>query len=159
MILVMLGTQNNSFHRLLEEIDKLIKERKIKEEVIVQAGYTKYESINMKIFDFISNDELEQLEQQANCVITHGGVGSIIGSIEKGKKVIAVPRLKQYGEHVNDHQLDIVQSFDKLGYIIGITDVSQLSDALKKIDVFQPKKYVQNTGKIISIIQDFIDNN
>lgn len=155
----MLGTQNNSFHRLLEEIDKLIKERKIKEEVIVQAGYTKYESINMKIFDFISNDELEKLEQQANCVITHGGVGSIIGSIEKGKKVIAVPRLKQYGEHVNDHQLDIVQSFDKLGYIIGITDVSQLSDALKKIDVFQPKKYVQNTGKIISIIQDFIDNN
>ncbi len=159
MILVMLGTQNNSFHRLLEEIDRLIKDGKIKEEVVVQSGYTKYESTNMKIFDFISSDELEKLEQQADCIITHGGVGSIIGSIEKNKKVIAVPRLKQYGEHVNDHQLDIVQSFDKLGYIIGITDVSELSDALHKIDIFQPKKYVQNTGRIISIVQDFIDNN
>ena len=159
MILVMLGTQNNSFHRLLEEIDRLIKDGQIKEEVVVQAGYTKYESTNMKIFDFISSDELEKLEQQADCIITHGGVGSIIGSIEKNKKVIAVPRLKQYGEHVNDHQLDIVQSFDKLGYIIGITDVSQLGDALQQIDVFEPKKYIQNTGKIISIVQDFIDNN
>ena len=159
MILVMLGTQNNSFHRLLEEIDKLINDGQIKEEVVVQAGYTKYESANMKIFDFISSEELEKLEQKASCIITHGGVGSIIGSIEKDKKVIAVPRLKQYGEHVNDHQLDIVQSFDKLGYIIGITDVSQLSDALKKTNMFQPKKYIQNTGKIITIVQDFIDNN
>ena len=44
MILVLLGTQNNSFHRLLEEIDKLIKQKIIQEEVIVQAGYTKYQS-------------------------------------------------------------------------------------------------------------------
>lgn len=159
MILVMLGTQNNSFHRLLEEIDKLINDGLIKEDVVVQAGYTKYESTNMKIFDFISSDELDKLEQQADCIITHGGVGSIISSIEKDKKVIAVPRLKRYGEHVNDHQLDIVQSFDKLGYIIGVTDVLQLSYALQKINMFQPKKYVQNTGKIISIVQDFIDNN
>ncbi len=159
MILVMLGTQNNSFHRLLEEIDKLINDGHIKEEVVVQAGYTKYESTNMRIFDFVSSEKLDKLEQQADCIITHGGVGSIIGSIEKYKKVIAVPRLKQYGEHVNDHQLDIVQSFDKLGYIIGITDVSQLGDALQQIETFEPKKYIQNTGKIISIVQDFIDNN
>ena len=159
MILVMLGTQNNSFHRLLEEIDKLIDIGKIQEEVIVQAGYTKYESKNMKIIDFLPSEELEKLEQQANCIITHGGVGSIIGSIEKGKKVIAVPRLKQYGEHVNDHQLDIVESFDALGYIIGITDVSQLENALQRVDTVEPKKYIPNTGKIINIIQDFIDNN
>ena len=155
----MLGTQNNSFHRLLEEIDRLIERGKINDEVIVQAGYTKYESQNMKVIDFVSNDEIEKLEQQADCIITHGGVGSIIGSIEKGKKVIAVPRLKQYGEHVNDHQLDIVESFDKLGYIIGITDVSQLEEALQRVKVFEPKKYIQNTGNIIKIVENFIDNN
>ena len=52
----MLGTQNNSFHRLLEEIDKLIIDGKINEEVVVQAGYTKYESRNMKIIDFASRN-------------------------------------------------------------------------------------------------------
>ena len=39
----MLGTQNNSFNRLLKEIDKLIENQTINEEVIVQAGYTKYQ--------------------------------------------------------------------------------------------------------------------
>ena len=159
MILVMLGTQNNSFHRLLEEIDRLINEGKIKEEVIVQAGYTKYEASNMKIIDFVSSDEILNLEKQANCIITHGGVGSIIGSIELGKKVIAVPRLKKYGEHVNDHQIDIVESFNKLEYIIGIKDVSQLGEALKRVEKFEPKKYIQNTGNIIKIVEYFIDNN
>ena len=45
----MLGTQNNSFHRLLEELDKLVEKKIIDEKIIVQAGYTKYESKNMKI--------------------------------------------------------------------------------------------------------------
>ena len=98
-------------------------------------------------------DEIEKFEQQADCIITHGGVGSIIGSIERGKKVIAVPRLKQYGEHVNDHQLDIVESFDKLGYIIGITDVSQLEEALQSVKVFEPKKNIQNVCVTNSGIQ------
>ena len=43
MILVLLGTQNNSFHRLLEEIQKNIDNGNIKEEVIVQKGYTKFD--------------------------------------------------------------------------------------------------------------------
>ena len=159
MILVLLGTQNNSFHRLLEEVEKNIKNKTIQEEVIVQAGYTKFESKNMKIIDLMSKEELAEYQDKASLIITHGGVGSIISSIEKGKKVIAIPRLKKYGEHVNDHQLDIVESFDKLGYIIGITDVSQLEEALQRVKEFRPKKYIQNTGNIISIVQNFIDNN
>ena len=58
MILVLLGTQNNSFHRLLEEVEKNIKNKTIQEEVIVQAGYTKFESKNMKIIDLMSKEEL-----------------------------------------------------------------------------------------------------
>lgn len=87
MILVMLGTQNNSFHRLLEEIDKLIEKEVIKEDVIVQAGYTKYESKNMKVFDLIPREELEKYQSEARIIITHGGVGSIISSLKLGKRL------------------------------------------------------------------------
>ena len=117
MILVMLGTQNNSFNRLLEQIDNLIQEEKIQEEVIVQAGYTKYKSKNMEIFDLISKDEIQRYQQEASYVITHGGAGSIITSLKYGKKVIAVPRKHEYGEHVNNHQEEIVELFSKKGYI------------------------------------------
>lgn len=155
----MLGTQNNSFHRLLEEIDKLIENQTINEEVIVQAGYTKYQpkSEKMKIIDFISREELDTLEQEANYIITHGGVGSIITSLEKGKKVIAVPRLHEYGEHVNDHQKEIVEKFHQGGNIIGIQSVQELENAIKKIKDFKPKPYVENNHKMLEIIEDFID--
>ena len=158
MILVMLGTQNNSFHRLLEEIDRLIDKKIINEKVIVQAGYTKYSSDNMEIFGLIPQEELEKYQDNANLIITHGGVGSIIGSIKKGKKVIAVPRLHEYGEHVNDHQKQIVENFDEEGYIIGIKDVSELEKAIEKFEKFKPKKYEGNNKKMLSIIENYIDN-
>ena len=131
MILVLLGTQNNSFHRLLEEIDKLIKNGIIKDKVIVQAGYTKFESKNMKIFTLIPKEQLEEYQRKADIIITHGGVGSIISSIKEGKKVIAVPRLHEYGEHVNDHQKEIVDTFNRKGYIIGLNGVEELENAIK----------------------------
>ena len=158
MILVLLGTQNNSFQRLLEKIEQCIKKEQITEEVVVQAGYTKYESKNMKIFDFIPKEELEELQRKAKFIITHGGVGSIIQSITKDKKVIAIPRLHQYQEHVNDHQKEIVEIFNEKGYIIGIQKLEDLEEALKRVEDFNHKKYTQNNDKMLKIIEEFIEN-
>ena len=160
MIFVMLGTQNNSFRRLLEEIDRLIGKKVIDEEVVVQAGYTEYQPQNgkMKIIDFMSREELDTFEQEANFIITHGGVGSIITSLEKRKKVIAVPRLHQYGEHVNNHQTEIVEKFNKSGNIIGLQSVEELEQAMKKVKDFEPKPYIENNKKMLEIIENFIDH-
>lgn len=157
MILVLLGTQNNSFHRLLEKIDEFVQNKIITEEVVVQAGYTKYESANMKLFDFIPKEELEALQEKAKIIITHGGVGSIIQSITKGKKVIAIPRLHEYQEHVNNHQKEIVELFNEKEYIIGIQGLEELEQALKRIENFNPQKYTQNHDKMLKLIEDFIE--
>ncbi len=160
MIFVMLGTQNNPFQRLLEEIDNLIDKKQIQEEVIVQAGYTKYEPKNekMKIIDFMPKEEIDKFEQKANFIITHGGVGSIITSLEKKKKVIAVPRLHEYGEHVNNHQIEIVEKFNKSGNIIGLQSVEELEGAIKKVQEFEPNPYKENNQKLLKIVENFIDN-
>ena len=181
MILVLLGTQNNSFHRLLEEIEKNIDAGNITDRVIVQAGFTKYESTKMEIFDMIPQEELDKLIKEADLVITHGGVGSIMAAVKQGKKVIAVPRLKKYGEHVNDHQLEIIETFKKQGIIIGINDVTELAQALKDAEVFKvgmtdfdiDQKIAQENSqsefvnqftqtshenKIVKIIDEFIQN-
>lgn len=157
MILVLLGTQNNSFHRLLEEIEKNIKDETIKEEVIVQAGYTKFQSHRMRIIDLMSKEQLDKFQDESDLIITHGGVGSIISSIEKGKKVIAVPRMHEYGEHVNNHQNEIVKDFNDKGYIIGIEKVEDLKRAIINAKEFEPKKYQPNNEKMLKIIEEFID--
>lgn len=158
MILVLLGTQNNSFHRLLEEVDKNIKDGTIKEEVIVQSGYTKFQSHRMRIIDLMSKEQLAEFQEEATLIITHGGVGSIVSSIEKGKKVIAVPRMHEYGEHVNNHQKEIVEDFNNKGYIIGIENVEDLKGAIIKSKTFEPVKYQPNNQKMLKIIENFIEN-
>lgn len=157
MILILLGTQNNSFHRLLEEVQECINNGTIKEEVIVQAGNTKFESKDMKIFDMIEAKRLKELEKQANFIITHGGVGSIIDCIKQNKKVIAVPRYHKYEEHVNDHQLQIINTFKEQGYIKGIEQVGELENAIKEINRFEPIKFESSNGKIINLITNFIE--
>lgn len=159
MILIMLGTQNNSFHRLLEEVQRCIDNKIIQDEVVVQAGNTKFKSNDMKIFKLVSAQKLNKYMEDADFIITHGGVGSIVSCLKKGKKVIAVPRYHKYGEHVNDHQLQIVQTFDGQGFIKGIKDVSELEETIKEISQFEPKKFISNTKNVINIIDEFIEKN
>lgn len=159
MILVLLGTQNNDFSRLLKEIDKQVKNGLIKDEVMVQAGFTKYKSKSMQIFDMKPMNELNKLIDEANLIITHGGAGTIINSLKKGKKVIAVPRLKEYFEHVNNHQKAIISRFNREGYIIGVLDDMTLEEALKKVEEFEPVPYIEKNTNIINIIEKFIEEN
>lgn len=159
MILVLLGTQNNSFVRLLNEIEKCIDSGTIKEEVIAQIGNTSYSTEKMLIKKFCPQEEIEELIDKANLIITHGGVGSIITCLKKEKKVIAVPRLKKYKEHVNNHQVQIVDIMDEKGYIIGVKNLNDLSEKIKESKNFKPKKFVSNTHNIINMIEEYITNN
>ena len=158
MILVTLGTQDKPFNRLLEEIERQIEKGNIKDEVIVQAGCTKFKSKYMKIFDLLPTSEFNKLIKKCDLLITHGGVGSIIEGLKNGKKIIGVARLKKYKEHTNDHQIQLINNFTEEGYIIGLTEFETLDDALKKVKSFKPKKVEKKEHKMIKIIEDFIDN-
>lgn len=159
MILVTLGTQDKSFKRLIDAVDELIECGKIKEEVVVQAGATKYESSNMEIFDLVSPRELDKFMKEARVIITHGGVGSILGALKYDKPVIAAARLSKYGEHTNDHQLQIIDEFEREGYILALHDFSSLNDLLKKSKKFKPKKYHSNNKEFVRLIENYINEN
>ena len=156
MILVTLGTQDKSFKRLLEAIDKQVELGNIKDKIVVQAGCTKYESKNMEIFDLIPMEKFDDLIKSCDLLITHGGVGSIITGLKNNKKVIAAARLEKYKEHTNDHQLQIIENFSNDSYILGLDNFDELDKVLEKVKKFKPKKYISNTDKMIKIIEDFI---
>ena len=158
MILVVLGTQDKGFPRLLEAVDKEIEKGTIKDKVVVQAGQTKYESKNMEIFDFVPAPEFDKLLDKADIVITHGGAGTILTAIKKGKKIIAAPRLAKYKEHHNDHQKQIIGEFAKMGYILELRDFQKLGTMIQKIKSFKPKKFESNTNNMIKLIDNYIED-
>ncbi len=154
MILVTLGTQDKKFTRLLEAIQKQIDNKKINEKVIVQAGCTSnFKSKDMEIFDLIPMNEFDEKIKECDILITHGGVGSIITGLKNNKIVIAAPRLKKYNEHVNDHQLQIVENFAKEGYILYLEDFDNLDKLLIEAKKFKPKKFKSNTPNIIKLLE------
>ena len=159
MILVTLGTQDKEFTRLLDAVQKQIDNGNIKDEVIVQAGCTKYQSKDMKIFDLLDQEEFKRLISECDLLITHGGVGSILTGLKNNKKVIAAARLSKYKEHKNDHQLQIIEKFSKSGYILELKDFDKLDEVIEKSKKFKPKKYQSNTENMIKLIENYIDNN
>lgn len=128
MIFVTVGNHYQSFERLIRKTDEIA--GKIDEKVIMQIGHTNYKPINAEYFDFKTYPEMEELNQKARVVVCHGGEGSIITALEQGTPVISVPRLERYGEHSNDHQLEIVKAMAEEGKIIALYDVDVLEDAL-----------------------------
>ncbi len=159
MILITLGTQDKKFYRLLVAVQKLIDNKIIQDEVVVQAGCSSdFKSNDMKIFDLISLDEFDDLIKKCDILITHGGVGSIITGLKNNKKVIAAARLQKYGEHVNDHQLQIIENFSTAGYILSLDNFDELEKVLDKINKFKPKKYKSNTKKFINMLEKEIKN-
>ena len=157
MIFVTLGTQDKPFNRLLEAVQKQIDNKKIKGKVIVQAGCTKFESKDMEIFDLIPMEDFEKNISESDILITHGGVGSIVDALKRGKVVIAAARLEKYGEHVNDHQLQIIKNFSEAGYIIALNDFDKLDEALKLAKKFKPNKYKSNTENMIKLVEKLIN--
>lgn len=158
MIFVTLGTQDKSFERLLKSVDELILSGAVKEEVIVQAGFTQFFSKRMKIFDYISMDEFDEYINNCSLLITHGGVGSILAGCVAGKKVLAVARKAEFDEHENDHQAQIVKEFDRRGYIIGCMDAVELKSAYEKVSEFSPVEFHPNNDRICMMISKFIEN-
>jgi UDP-N-acetylglucosamine transferase subunit ALG13 len=159
LIFVILGTQDKSFPRLLDAIQKQIDLGNIdkNEKIIVQAGSTKYESKDMEIKDYIGVRKFEKLIDEADLIICHAGVGTILTALKKNKKIIAAARLKKYGEHVNDHQLQILDNFNKSGYLLALDDFDKLDLLIKQSANFTPAQFKSNKKYFLNQLEKEIN--
>lgn len=156
MILVVLGTQDLAFKRIIKEVETLKIAGIINEKVIVQAGHTEYVSDVLEIFDFVNIDEFNKLVKESNMIVTHGGVGSILQGVINNKRILAVPRLKKYGEHCNNHQIEVCDEFSKQGYITVYHDGEDFKQSFLKARNFEAEKFKSNNEKFCAEIQKII---
>lgn len=156
-IFITLGSQKFQFDRLLIAVDKLCEKKVIcGDDVFAQTGYSDYVPKNYSYKNFLDREEFSAEMSKVDIVITHGGTGAIIGAVKKGKKVIAVPRRAKYGEHVDDHQLQLVGQFKELDLICECDDVDKLGKALEIVKRSTYNNYISNTKTIIDNIEKFI---
>ena len=157
MIFVTLGSQKFQFNRLLKKIDDLIESGCITEPVFAQTGASDYIPKHYDFQPFLDRETFADHMSRCDMVITHGGTGAIIGAVKKGKKVIAIPRLAKYGEHVDNHQRQITMQFGNLNLICACKGVEELENALQTIVAHDFNQYQSNTDVIIRSIESFLE--
>lgn len=157
MIFITVGSQKFQFNRLLKEVDELIEQKIINEPVFAQIGVSDYIPKNYEYADFMTQDEFNEKINDSDIVITHGGTGVIINALKRDKKVIAIPRLAKYDEHVDDHQIQLINEFKQLNLIEPVYEINELENALRTIKNKKYDKYISNTNEIIKNIKKFIE--
>ena len=154
MIFVTVGTHEQPFNRLLEEIDKLVENKVISEEIVCQSGYSTYSPKHFTCQKFFDYKQMNDLFTKARLIICHGGPSSFIAPLSIGKVPIVVPRQKQFGEHINGHQLTFCKELYNRGYnIIVIEDIANLDGAVLNYD-----KLIE-TNKKLSSNNDIFQSN
>ena len=147
MIFVTVGTHEQQFNRLIEKIDNLKKEGKIKEDVFIQTGFSTYEPKYCKWSKLISYQDMQKYNKEATIVITHGGPASFIAPLQLGKIPIVVPRQYEFDEHVNNHQLEFAKNVaERMKNIIPVYNIDDLEDIIKNYKKIVKKMSTNNAS-------------
>lgn len=157
MIFVTVGTHEQQFNRLVEEVDRLKESGIIKEDVFIQTGFSTYEPKHCQWSKLISYKEMDNKIKEARIIITHGGPASFIAPLQIGKIPIVVPRQEKYGEHINDHQLEFTKNVEERNKnIIPVYDIKDLKEKILNYDNIVnkiEKQYSSNTKNFVEKLE------
>lgn len=157
MIFVTVGSQKFQFDRLIRAVDALVASGVAKGGAFAQTGACAYVPEHMEHEAFLDREAFRSQMDACDVVVTHGGTGAIIGAVKDGKKVIAVPRLAKYGEHVDDHQIEIVTQFGEMGLIEPCLHPEGLSETYARVTTKNYLPYRSNTEHFCADLSEYID--
>lgn len=107
MILVTVGTEQFPFNRLMSWLQVLINRGFIQEEIVVQYGSCTNWPSGIRAYSLLAQDQFQELIQQARLIVSHCGEGTVLLLEATRKPYILVPRSQRFGEHVDDHQIEL----------------------------------------------------
>lgn len=140
-IFITIGTYQ-PFDRLIKVVDDLVVNHP-NWNCVAQIGEGNYRPKNMKYERTLSESEFDRFFEEADVVISHAGMGTIISCLQNNKPIITLPRIAKYGEHVNDHQLANAKIFSEKGYLYPIFNEVDLSNYLDKIEDVKVLKHIE----------------
>lgn len=158
MIFVVLGTWEMPFTRPLVEIERAVNDGLLNEPVVVQSGCTSYRSAKLQLVPFFDQHELESMYERAGLIICQAGVGSIMLGLRKEKKIVSIARLAKLNEHIDDHQLEILNVFSKAGAVLPWQGAGDLPEVLRRSENFVSSGYAFHEEQISASILKFLSS-
>lgn len=139
MIFLTVGTQF-PFDRLVKAVDKAAGTNGFDEQIVAQIGESSYCPENFEAAHSVEKAVFDQHFSKADSIISHAGMGTITMALDHRKPLLVMPRLKKYGEVVNDHQLVIAKKFEQLGYLLVAYSAEDVPVKMKQLKSFVPQE-------------------
>lgn len=132
MIFVTVGNATQGFRRLLDAVDALVRNGFFEREpIFLQTGNNRNFQSNLYQYKpFLAIEEFQDRVEKADIIISHGGCGTLLNAIRYKKVPVVMPRRKQYGEHINDHQMQLVQALASEGRVVPAYEPEDLPAAI-----------------------------
>lgn len=146
MIFVTVGTTD--FDLLVRAMDALAPD--LGESVVAQIGRGQYVPQHMEWFRLAPS--LEPYMEQADLVVSHGGLGTVIEVAGLGKPLVAVCNPELYDRH----QEDLLAYMEAQGHLLWCRDLSDLQDAIHRARGATVRKYEVPPTRIHLVIQDYL---
>lgn len=121
---VTVGNAKQSFHRLLDRIEKIAD--LLPQPVLIQYGHTSFTSLKCRTVTFMEMDSFEAAIREADLIITHAGAGTLLQCRAAGKIPIVMPRRSEFGEHIDDHQIEFGLTIMAIGSACVVNNPDQL---------------------------------
>jgi len=156
MIFVTLGTMHLDFARLVRKMDEIA--ARTDERVVIQTGLAATLPTHAEHFAFKPREEISALIVESRLVVTHAGIGSVIDTLKAERPLIVVPRLRRFGEHNNDHQLDLAQAVETRGWGRRVLEIADL-DALCAKPPPAHRNYAPAKAPLIATVGQWLQGN
>ncbi len=154
MIYVTLGTMFLDFERLVNAMDDIA--RDTGEQVVIQLGMSTCRPENCAYFDFLPREEVLEIQRHARVIVGHAGIGTALDALSVRRPFIAVPRLKRFNEHMNDHQLEIADAIERRGWGRKVLDMGEMVAACAE-PLTVKADYHPNKEPLIAAVRNMVE--
>lgn len=152
MIITIVGTHHQQFNRLLKAVESLPGEK------LVQYGHSTYQPKGSTNVAFLPFDEIRLAMEKAEVIITHAGTGTVMLALSLGKRPVLAPRYNKFDEHVDDHQLELVNTLNDLGLIEPWLPGDDLSTAVARARLGNQIRQREPSSELVKHLHKLIKN-
>lgn len=142
------------FDRLIEACDALAADDE--REWVAQIHEGEYEPRHMRFERYMDKDAFDAAMVDADLIVGHAGMGTINGALAIGKPLLVVPRRKDLGEHVNDHQIAGAELFRAGGHVLVADNPGDVGSMLDATLAFVPRPREVHAAELAAAVGDFL---
>ena len=154
MVFVTVGNATQGFQRLLKAVDDAAGQGLFRDEsIFMQTGNNpNFRASHCEQQPFLPMSQFEAMLSDSSLVICHGGAGTLINVLRAGRIPLVMPRRRQYSEHVDDHQVELVQALAVDGRVVPVFEAADLKDAILEARDRNKRSGPQRNSQLVGLV-------